>query len=73
MRVPISEISGGRGRVHIPELGITTSSRGDLAAFWAGYRAGRLGSPIPKNIPFDDTSIFRRAYKRGSDSRKELT
>jgi hypothetical protein len=74
VRVPISEIlARGDDRVFIPELGLRVQARGDLAAFWAGHRAGRAGEPLPKNIEYDDPAIYRRAHKAGVSSRKELT
>lgn len=59
--------------VKIPELNLTTRARGDLAAFWDGYRDVRAGRPRRVNPPYDEPSIYRRAHARGVSSRKELT
>lgn len=57
--------------VDIPELGVRTSRRGDLAAFWDGYRAGRAGEKIGDVTHYDEPSIYKRAHERGRKSRNE--
>lgn len=59
--------------VEIPELNLTVRARGDIAAFWNGYRDGRAGRPRRVNPPYDEPSIYRRAHARGVVSQKELT
>ena len=59
--------------IEIEELNIRTRARGDLAAFWDGYRDGRAGTPRKVNPDYDEPSIYRRAHARGVVSRKELT
>lgn len=62
-----------RDDIEIPELGIRTSRRGDLAAFWDGFRAGQRGEPTGDVTIYDEPSVYRRAHARGVISRKELT
>lgn len=59
-------------KVQIPELNITTSRRGALAAFWDGYRDGRDGLKRKVNPDYEEPAIYRRAHARGVVSRKEL-
>ena len=59
--------------VWIPELKIHTSKRGDLAAFWDGFRAGQAGADIPGELEYDEPGVYRRAHERGRVSRNQLT
>jgi hypothetical protein len=63
-------LTGGR---HIPELSLHVDPRGDLAAFWDGYGAGRAGDPLPKILDYRDPSVFKRAHARGRVLRNSLT
>lgn len=68
----ILDILGGEELVDIPELNIRTRARGDLAAFWDGYRDGRAGRPRIVNPPYDEPSVYRRAHARGSQFEKRV-
>ena len=61
------------GFINIPELGIATRARGDLAAFWDGYRDGQRGHPRKVRPDYDEPSVYRRAHACGVVSRKDLT